>query len=147
MTTSAAEIDALDGGRLAGWARTGQSFNAYGDNAAKSDAAAVCRYYGLPERGLDTHFFSADAAECAAVGERFAADWVLETSAAFRIGGAGPEGACAAGIKPVYRLFNNRHDANHRYTTSAAIRDDMVARGFALEGNGPGFATMCALPD
>ena len=41
----------------------------------------------------------------------------------------------------------NRHDANHRYTTRAAIRDDMIARGFALEGNGPGCATMCALPD
>jgi hypothetical protein len=55
-------------------------------------------------------------------------------------------GACPAGDIPVYRLFNNRADANHRYTTSIAIRDQMAARGYIAEGYGPNNVTLCALP-
>ena len=38
-------------------------------------------------------------------------------------------GACPAGTAPVYRLWNQRADSNHRYTTSAAIKTQMLARG------------------
>ena len=38
-------------------------------------------------------------------------------------------GACPAGGVPVYRIWNQRYDSNHRYTTSTAIRDQMVAEG------------------
>jgi hypothetical protein len=38
---------------------------------------------------------------------------------------------------PVYRVWNQRFDSNHRYTTSTAIRDQMVARGGVAEGYGP----------
>ena len=40
-------------------------------------------------------------------------------------------GACANNGVPIYRVFNNRTDANHRYTTSIAIRDADLARGAA----------------
>jgi hypothetical protein len=53
-------------------------------------------------------------------------------------------GTCPAGTVPVYRVFDNRADANHRYTTSRAIRDQMVARGYIAEGYGDDAVIMCA---
>jgi hypothetical protein len=44
----------------------------------------------------------------------------------------------------VYRVFSNRPDANHRYTIDRAVRDDMVARGWIAEGDGPDRVVMCA---
>ena len=38
------------------------------------------------------------------------------------------------GGQPLYRLYNNRPDANHRYTVSTQIRDEMLAKGWILEG-------------
>jgi uncharacterized protein YfaP (DUF2135 family) len=53
-------------------------------------------------------------------------------------------GACPANTIPVYRVFNNRPDGNHRYSTDPAIRDQMVARGGIAEGYGPNAVIMCA---
>ena len=47
-------------------------------------------------------------------------------------------GACPGGTVPVYRLWNQRLDSNHRYTADAGVRDQMLSRGYALEGYGPG---------
>jgi len=44
----------------------------------------------------------------------------------------------------VYRVFSNRADANHRYTTDRATRDLMVARGWLAEGDGADTVVMCA---
>ena len=44
----------------------------------------------------------------------------------------------------VYRVFDARPDANHRYTTSRAVRDQMAAMGWTIEGDGPDFVVMCA---
>ena len=53
-------------------------------------------------------------------------------------------GTCPAGTAPVYRVFSNRPDANHRYTTDRATRDAMVAMGWIAEGDGPDLVVMCA---
>ena len=53
-------------------------------------------------------------------------------------------GACAAGTVPVYRVYSNRADANHRYTTDRAVRDAMVAKGWLAEGDGPDLVVMCS---
>ena len=53
-------------------------------------------------------------------------------------------GTCAAGQMPVYRVYSNRADANHRYTTSRAVRDQMVGIGWLAEGDGPDTVVMCA---
>jgi len=55
-------------------------------------------------------------------------------------------GACPGDDIPVYRVFNQRVDANHRYSTSVAVRDQMVARGGVAEGYGPNAVALCALP-
>jgi carboxypeptidase C (cathepsin A) len=53
-------------------------------------------------------------------------------------------GACPASTMPVYRVFDNRTDANHRYLTSTDLRAGMQAQGWILEGFGPDAVVMCA---
>jgi len=54
-------------------------------------------------------------------------------------------GACPVGTIPVYRLWNQRADSNHRYTTSAATKTQMIAAGYAAEGYGADGVAMCAM--
>jgi len=54
-------------------------------------------------------------------------------------------GACPSGTLPVYRLWNHRGDSNHRYTTSAAIKAQMLAAGYLAEGYGSDGVVMCAV--
>jgi hypothetical protein len=101
----------------------------------------VCRIYIVPAAG-DSHFYGRDAHECEAT---LAArpDFVVE--AAPFMGLAVPvAGACAPGTVPLYRVFNQRADANHRYTTSVAIRATMEAAGWVAEGDGPDRIAYCA---
>jgi hypothetical protein len=140
------EIAKLDAGDFDGWQRTGQSFPVV--PATLSIAAGfspVCRYYGKPEAGLDSHFYSASPAECATVVERFADAWLLESASVFSVAlPSAIDGQCEPGSTPVYRLFNNRPDVNHRYTTSLSTRDEMIAAGWVPEGFGPQAVAMCA---
>ena len=54
-------------------------------------------------------------------------------------------GACPAGLRPLYRLWNQRVDSNHRYTVSAAIRTQMIGRNFISEGYGLDGVAMCVI--
>ncbi len=146
VTPLANEIDALDSGRIAGWLRTGFAFDA--SATAAPALSPVCRFRIPPEHG-DSHFLSASPAECAAVLARIGTDpnfsgYQEETAAEFYI--ALPDtasGACPGGTLPVYRLWNQRADSNHRYTADRATRDAMVARGYKPEGYGPDGVAMC----
>ena len=157
MTASAAEIDALDSGRIPGWQRTGESL-AIGEAVRTAQdleyvyyGGPVCRFYLPPGQG-DSHFFSAFPAECAAVRARFPG-LVEESSAAFYAAAPDPAtGECGVipGIvdgdlemAPIYRLWNHRADTNHRYTANPATRDAMIARGWVPEGYGPDGVVMC----
>ncbi len=141
ISALAADIAALDSGALAGWARTGRTFNA---SLAPADGAnPVCRFY-LPPGNGDSHFYSASPDECAAVRTRFPT-FVYESPAVMYIPLPDVQtGACAPGTQPVYRLWNGRADSNHRYTTDPAVRTEMVARGYVPEGYGPDAVIMCA---
>lgn len=95
--------------------------------------------------GLDSHFYSASPAECAAALDRFANAWILETSDLFDIGLPDQNaGTCAAGTAPVYRLYNGRPDANHQYTADAQVRSSMIAVGWTPEGYGTGGVSCAA---
>ncbi|HZQ60924.1 MAG TPA: hypothetical protein VFC24_06210 [Casimicrobiaceae bacterium] len=144
MSSLAADIDALDSGRIAGWTRTGQSFGVF--PAPVPGVSPVCRILIPPP--ASSHFFSASPQECADTLAKFPF-MTKETDAAFYVAlpvttGANA-GACPAGTMPVYRVFNARADGNHRYTTDPAIRDQMVARGGVAEGYGPNSVIMCAV--
>jgi hypothetical protein len=141
MSSLQTEISALDAGRFPGWARTGQVLNAYLQSVPSANP--VCRFYLPPAYG-DSHFYSASPADCAAVQAKYPF-FVLETSALFYI--FLPDqlsGACPPGTQPVYRVWDNRADTNHRYTMSHAIRDQMVAAGWVPEGYGPDAVIMCS---
>jgi outer membrane protein assembly factor BamB len=141
MTSLQTEIHALDTGMFPGWARTGQIFNAYPQPT--TNANPVCRFYLPPGYG-DSHFYSASPAECAAVLAKYPF-FIYETPALFYI--FLPDqvtGACPAGTQPVYRLWDDRADTNHRYTTSLAIRGQMIAAGWVPEGYGNDGVIMCS---
>ena len=150
ITPLPAEIDALDSGRIRGWNRTGFVFEGFASPTAAGGlpVSPVCRFYIPPIHG-DSHFLSASPVECAIVREKVLTDpnfsgYDEETSAEFYI--ALPDtttGACASGTVPVYRLWNQRTDSNHRYTTDAATRAAMIARGYVPEGFGPDGVAMC----
>jgi len=138
VTALADEIAKLDAGVFAGWQRTGQHFTVFDPATPVAGAQPVCRFYGVPAAGLDSHFYSASPAECAAVLQRFAGAWIEETDNAFGI--YLPDtvtGQCPAGTVPVYRAWNGRIDSNHRFTTDPATLNAMVAKGYVAEGYGP----------
>jgi hypothetical protein len=129
LLSDPAEITAVDGGSAGpGWKRTGFWFHAMNEPRATPN---VCRFYS---RNYNSHFFTADPAECDYV-RTHDANWTYEKTD-FAI--ATPvQGACAAGLTPIYRTFNNRwreNDANHRFQLDAVIRDDLVAQGWSDEG-------------
>lgn len=139
ITYAAEEIAKLDNGTFKGWARTGQIFKAYA--TPQAGASAVCRIYIPPGKG-DGHFFGRDASECD--GTMTKNPTFLLEAAAFLYLYPPTLGNCAAGQVPVYRMFSNRADANHRYTTDRATRDSMVGKGWLAEGDGADTVVMCA---
>lgn len=159
ITASETEAAALTGGTLKGWEHTGEFFNAIladepaaaanfagfgAEIGAGSAPTPVCRFYGNPDRGLDSHFYSGSPDECRDVAARFAGMWLLESDAVMYV--YTPDavsGACPGGTQPLYRLWNRRTDSNHRYTVDPAVRDLMLARGWIAEGYGKNGVAMC----
>ena len=144
MTIDPNEIAALDSGQIVGWERTGFRFLAYDSPGAGRNP--VCRFYRKPAFG-DSHFFTADPAECARVAVDYATDWYFESPAIYYV--ALPNavtGACPAGTKPIYR-FLNTFEINHRYTTEQSVANELSTKpGWIPEGYGPGplYPVMCS---
>ncbi|NDP42706.1 MAG: peptidoglycan DD-metalloendopeptidase family protein [Aromatoleum sp.] len=137
ITAFPEEAAALDAGKpVAGWQRTGLGFPAFG--AKGTGLATVCRFFGTPGLGVNSHFYTAFDSECAIVKQN--PGWTYEGNS-FYI--AQPVGAvqCPHATRPVFRLYNNGHagSPNHRYTTSWPVVDEMQFADWVLEG-----AVMCA---
>ncbi len=142
ITWVPAEIAILDAGtQIKGWVRTGHTFMTY--TAAQAGTSPVCRYYIPPGLG-DSHFFGRGTAECNATGQQNPT-FVLE-DALFMHMFLPNLGVCPGGTTPIHRVFSNRPDANHRYMIDPAVRDQMVALGWLVEGDGPDLIVMCAPP-
>ena len=146
VTASPLEIAALDRGAFAGWQRSGRSFWVYPTSGPlPAGTTPVCRYYGRPEAGIDSHFYSASPAECAEVATLFGNAWQLESDDVFHVYLPAPlTGACPIGTSPLYRAFNQRADANHRYMTDPDVLTQMANYGgWIREGYGPDAVAMC----
>ena len=135
ITADPDEAAAIDGGAAGpGWQRTGRGFRAW--SAALGippDAQPVCRFYGTPGKGPNSHFYTADPAECDVV--RGDPGWRFEGIAFYSI--MPIAGGCPVGMQKVFRAYNNRfaqNDSNHRYTTNAAIYQLMQNQGWLPEG-------------
>jgi hypothetical protein len=140
ITWTPSEIAKLDAGDTpTRWTRTGLAFKAY--TTAQSGTSNVCRMYIPPADG-DSHFFGRSSGECSAT-ESTHSDFVVEDASYMQLY-MPTAGTCAAGTQPLYRLFDNRADVNHRYVTDRAVRDQMAAAGWLPEGDGPDLVVLCA---
>jgi hypothetical protein len=147
VTANPGEINDLDTGVHPGWIRTGYRFLAYADaTSAPAGASPVCRFYVQPAFG-DSHFYSADPAECAATQVKFPTQWIYESAAVFYI--VLPDkttGICPPGAHAVFRFLNNANGLHHRYTAEVDLRDTLIALGGWTQegyGNPPAQVVMC----
>ena len=149
ITSLQREIDTLDTGRIAGWARTGQSFKVFPSQASGGAGVnPVCRLH--PTRAWQFAFLLRIARRMqsgrAGTGDGSQLQRLcVESPSAFFV--ALPNtttGTCPVGTAPVFRLWNQRVDSNHRYTSAGSIKTQMVAAGYVAEGYGPNAVIMCA---
>ena len=148
VTGSASEAKLVDDGAAGpGWVRTGRSFQAWQAKAASpATARPVCRFYST---GANSHFYTADAAECAylksleekenlhslATGQPVMG-WRYEGVAFYIEVPAGT--ACPAGTTAIQRVYNNGfangEGSNHRFVDDAALGSLMADRSWIAEG-------------
>ncbi|WP_159051692.1 S8 family peptidase [Thauera aromatica] len=114
-----------------GWTDTREYFYAW--SRAVDGAAPVCRFYGTPGIGPNSHFYTASAQECDLV--KLDPGWTYEGIAFYAR--LPTEDACPVDTIPVFRSYNMRwmlNDSNHRYTTDEAIYQQMNRSGWVGEG-------------
>lgn len=128
ITAEAAEAAAIDSGSAGpGWSRTMESFKSGGPDR-------VCRFYGTPGVGPNSHFYTIVTPECTQV--KLDPGWHFE-SYDFSGWPTNANGSCPEGTQAVKRVYNNRaafNDSNHRYTTSDALYNQMLTLGWSGEG-------------
>ena len=149
ITADPKEAADLDNGVHAGWTRTGYKFQAITAGVTtQPGSVGICRFYGKPSAGLDSHFYAATATECAAVVANFPDQWVLESNEVFRAFAVSmTTGQCPSDTEQIYRLWNKRADVNHRYTDQLAVFQAMKDKGYQPEGNGdPSLPVVFCLP-
>jgi serine protease len=142
ITAQPTEIRYMDTVLSGVFKRTGLYFYAYlTPLSAPAGVRPVCRFFaaGL----INSHFFSASAFECQFVLTHWPNIWYLETPASFFIQVPDEQGNCPVGTLPVYRFFNNRNDANHRYTVDLSVRRAMLNRAWVPEGTGTSAVAFC----
>lgn len=148
MTADPMEAIGIDQGAAGpNWSRTGTSFKIFPDPAhAPMNAMPVCRFYGTPGLGPNSHFFTIDPAECAQVKQD--PGWTYEGIVFYMIkpffdhncSVYNPKFGTPYTYMPttrVLRVYNQRAafgDSNHRYTTDPNVSSSMGGQGWRPEG-------------
>jgi hypothetical protein len=141
ITANSNDASSIDnGGAGPGWSRTGNTFKSGGNTP-------VCRFYGSQSPGPNSHFYTVDPGECAALKALQASTPASQKRWNFEsldfVSSPPSNGSCPSGTTPVYRAYNNGYsrgvDSNHRITSSQSAIQGVVARGWANEG-----VVMCA---
>ena len=135
ITADSREATGIDQGNAgAGWQGTGKSFSAWtAAGGLPEGSLPVCRFYGTPGRGPNSHFYTANASECAAVKND--PGWTYEGIAFYAF--APVKEQCANALQPIYRAYNNRYaqnDSNHRYAADLSLLQPLVTQGCTVEG-------------
>lgn len=139
------EIAGIDAGAAGpGWERTRESFKVWLTMPSDTFVAAtpVCRFYGVPAGGPNSHFFTASASECDIVKGN--GGWFYEGIGFYIRPVVSEPRRCPDGYLSVNRAYNNgfpRNDSNHRFTTSDSTILEMQRKGWAVEGT-----VMCTRP-
>ncbi len=141
MTASADEKAILDANiAFPGWARTGVEFSAYASAADDAAALPVCRFFGTPGVGPNSHFYTSDSSECAITKQN--PDWIYETIAFYiPVPTVNGTGTCSGVTQPVYRSFypgGLTVNSNHRFLPDLTMHEKMAGSSL-LEG-----IAMCA---
>jgi len=145
ITADPAEANFIDKFLGGIFQRTGLYFYAYLSRAvAPATAQPVCRFYADANVQINSHWYSASQQECLFVLLNWPGIWKLEKADAFFIQVPDAKGNCPAKTLPVFRFFNNRRDANHRYTVDLSVRRAMENRAWAPEGYGPNSVVFCS---
>ena len=128
------------GGAIAGWQRTGESFNVYTGNSAGT--VGICRFYTDKYLPDFSHAYAASGSECDALRKN--PIWKYE-GVVFFMPLPAANGTCLAGHRQVFRLYNNSSDGvpAHRLTVRVLSRLGMMKDDWTPEGSGPGVA-MCS---
>jgi len=133
ITAYPEEAAMLDQGVIVpGWTRTGVTWSAWANPGDSATAAPVCRFFGTPGVGPNSHFYTADANECALVKQN--PDWTFE-AIAFYID-VPQNGTCNAGSTVIYRSFYpgaNVSQSNHRFLPDLTMFEHMAPSSI-LEG-------------
>ena len=145
LTSRDNEIALLDS--LSDWSRTGKSINVYASSALGT--AGINRYYFdrvAFNYSRGSHFYTLVPQEIDGLNKLNPTNGQTPgvpynegvDSYAFAPLIEGIGGSCAAGQRPVYRLFRGQtrfpDNANHRFTTDTALYNAFVAAGWDGEG-------------
>ena len=145
ITADPAEVHFIDTFLRGIFERTGLYFYAYlTRNGAPASVRPVCRFYADANVMINSHWYSASTDECLFVLLNWPGIWNLERADAFYIQVPDANGNCPAKTLPVFRFFNNRNDANHRYTVDLSQRRAMANRAWSPEGYGVDSVVFCS---
>ena len=145
-TAAKAEADSLT--PATGFLPTGDDFFSLDRSMSPPGTQPVCRFYGSPDPGPNSHFYTADPDECRALKDLQAQTpptqprWNFEENAFTAYLPA--SGRCPAEAPfPIYRLYNMhqgeivngvREDSNHRFTTLSSVYYQLAGNGWRPEG-------------
>lgn len=142
ISANPTEIKGLDAGTA--WRRTGEMFTVYATPG--EGRVGVCRFFGqFPQPSgpaKSSHFYALRGLGCEALLQN-PGPWQYEGDVFF-MPPPDANGACPAGSRPVYRLYNNGMGGapNHRFTVNLETQGEMIREGYVPEGpNGVG---MCS---
>lgn len=143
MTGDESEKTAIRNGLAGpGWVETGQNFWAWTPTVTQ-ESAFVCRFYGDPVKGPNSHFYSASTDECRGLLNLQESTPVSQPrwnseGYAFKVSLPDRPNHCRGDNLPVYRAYNNGFshgiDSNHRYALDRALLQPLVAQGWTEEG-------------
>ena len=128
------EVSLVVKGQFGAWQELDDYFLAW-RTASESGLYPVCRFYGTPGVGPNSHFYTVDPEECEFVKQNDPG-WTYEGTA-FYAKRLNQVGGCPRNTRELYRYYNQLahvNDSNHRYTTSLVDRQEMEDAGWVMEG-------------
>jgi hypothetical protein len=134
ITGKTPEQAALDA--VAGFQRTGMTFQAVSSVTAAASLTKICRFYiSSVSPYTSSHFYGRQGVDCESIRAQNLAAFTWED---YDFATQQPaNGACAAGTVAIYRGFRqgaNGKTSNHRYSASLSDYNFAIGTGYAGEG-------------